>query len=528
MEENHAFNEIIGNANAPYINSLANGGALLTNYHAVTHPSEPNYFALYAGSTFGVADDANYSEPDPTLATVLQAAGKTFTGFIETAAPASPRKHNPWESFPEGTTVEKSFTTQFPTDFDTLPDVSFVIPNQNHDMHDGTIAAADSWLQTSLDAYAQWAVTHHSLLMVLWDEDDSSAGNQIPGILYGANISPGTYNASYNHYDILASITGSFSLTAPNSGATAAGLDGGIFKVSPTRWSASVDLGAHPAGWVPEASGDFNHDGTSDVLWYNSTTNQAEIWVLSNGQWSASTNLGSHPAGWQVAAAGDFSGDGTSDVLWFNSATGDAEVWKVANGQWAGSFDIGHHPAGWVPAGVGDFNRDGTSDILWFNPATGGAEIWKVANGQWAGNIDLGKHPAGWQPAGVGDFNHDGSSDILWFNPTTSAVELWLMENGQWSSSVTLGSHPAGWQPAGVGDFNRDGTSDILWFNPTTNNSEIWQIRDAQWAGGVNLGSHPAGWTISGVGDFNHDGATDIQWRETATGHVEEWLLTAS
>src|SRR3954452_22212513 len=124
VEENHSFGEIIGNPQAPYINSLASGGALLTNYHAVTHPSEPNYFALYAGSTFGVADDANYAEPDPTLATVLQTAGKTFTGFVETGPPASPRKHNPWESFAEGTAVEKSFTTQFPRDFSQLPDVS--------------------------------------------------------------------------------------------------------------------------------------------------------------------------------------------------------------------------------------------------------------------------------------------------------------------------------------------------------------------------------------------------------------------
>src|SRR6476660_2009854 len=104
VEENHAFNEIIGNPQAPYINSLASGGALLTNYHAVTHPSQPNYLALYAGSTFGVADNGVYNLPDPTLATVLQVAGASFTGYIE---PGSPRKHNPWESFPEGPAVER-------------------------------------------------------------------------------------------------------------------------------------------------------------------------------------------------------------------------------------------------------------------------------------------------------------------------------------------------------------------------------------------------------------------------------------
>src|SRR6476469_1662544 len=100
VEENHSFGEIIGNPQAPYINSLANSGALLTNYHAITHPSQPNYLALYAG--------------------------RTFTGYIETL---SPRKHNPWESFPEGTTVERNFNT-FPAaaNFNSLPDVAFVVP----------------------------------------------------------------------------------------------------------------------------------------------------------------------------------------------------------------------------------------------------------------------------------------------------------------------------------------------------------------------------------------------------------------
>ena len=104
MEENHSFNEIIGNSGAPYINgTLAAGGALLTNYFALTHPSEPNYFGIYAGSTFGVTDDNAHSEPDPTLATVLQAAGKSFAGYVESGG--SDFNHNPWESFPEGFSV---------------------------------------------------------------------------------------------------------------------------------------------------------------------------------------------------------------------------------------------------------------------------------------------------------------------------------------------------------------------------------------------------------------------------------------
>jgi hypothetical protein len=221
MEENHTFGEVVGDTvDAPYINNtLIAGGALLTNYFAITHPSEPNYLALYAGDTFGVVDDSAHSEADPSLYTVLNAVGKTFVGYVETSSPA---KHNPWESFPEGFSVEQNFAGLFPaTNFNALPDVAWVIPNQADDMHDGTIAQGDSWLQANIDGYAQWALTHNSLLVVTWDEDDSSASNKVPCILFGANVVPGLYSTTYNHYSLLRTICDAKGVTAPRNGATA-------------------------------------------------------------------------------------------------------------------------------------------------------------------------------------------------------------------------------------------------------------------------------------------------------------------
>jgi len=219
VEENHSESQIIGNSNAPFINNtLVKDGALMTNYSAITHPSEPNYFALYAGSTFGVTDDGDYSEPDPSLATVLNQAGKSFTGYVEAG---SPQKHNPWESFPEGTTVEKDFS-QFPTsNFASLPSVSFVVPNLNDDMHDGTVQQGDQWLQQNLSAYEQWAKANNSLLVVTWDENDGSSGNKVPTILDGAGVTPGQYSDAENHYDLLSTIAAAEGVTAPRNGGTA-------------------------------------------------------------------------------------------------------------------------------------------------------------------------------------------------------------------------------------------------------------------------------------------------------------------
>ena len=82
VEENHSFGGIIGNPQAPYINSLASGGALLTNYHAITHPSQPNYFALYAGSTFGVADFIRLPSPAARTTTVRLGAWLTRDSIV--------------------------------------------------------------------------------------------------------------------------------------------------------------------------------------------------------------------------------------------------------------------------------------------------------------------------------------------------------------------------------------------------------------------------------------------------------------
>jgi phosphatidylinositol-3-phosphatase len=226
VEENHAYEEILGNLQAGYINSLASNGALLTNYHAITHPSQPNYFALYAGSTFGVQDNNVHFESGPTIATILQGSGKTFTGFVESG---SPQKHNPWESFPEGFSVESDLRN-FPTNFHDLPRVSFIVPNLFDDMHDGTIAQGDQWLRAHIDTYAQWAKDNNSLLIITWDEDDNGPTNHVPLILYGAQVNQGTFQDSYNHYDLLATILAASGLDAPNLARDAVGIGNGVFK----------------------------------------------------------------------------------------------------------------------------------------------------------------------------------------------------------------------------------------------------------------------------------------------------------
>ena len=237
IEENHADTSIIGSSEAPYINSLANSGALFTESYGTHHPSLPNYLALFSGSNQGVTDDSCPPPGSPyatdNLGAQLIAAGKTFVGYSETLSaagsaecsngggPGYQRKHNPWVDFSNVPAESNQPFTSFPADFDKLPTVSFVVPNQQHDMHDGTINEGDEWLAANIDSYAQWAQTHNSLLIVTWDEDDFVDDNKIVTIFVGQQVKPGTYGETINHYNLLRTIEDIFGLPSVANSTTA-------------------------------------------------------------------------------------------------------------------------------------------------------------------------------------------------------------------------------------------------------------------------------------------------------------------
>jgi hypothetical protein len=215
--ENHSFDQIMSSTHAPFIHKLARDGALFTNAYAVTHPSEPNYFALFGGSTHGVHDNGHHTFDTPTLASALAATGKSFIGYVETA---SPRKHNPWESFTKARMTEQNLSA-FPSDFARLPTVSFVIPDLDHDMHDGSVQDGDAWLKLYLGAYSDWVKTHNSLLIVTFDEDDDLAGNHIVTIFYGAHVRPGKYAELVTHYSVLSTLLEIYGLPSIGEAKTA-------------------------------------------------------------------------------------------------------------------------------------------------------------------------------------------------------------------------------------------------------------------------------------------------------------------
>ncbi|WP_438829010.1 alkaline phosphatase family protein [Streptomyces hintoniae] len=233
--ENHAYSQVIGSSSAPYINTLTSGGANLTQAYAETHPSQPNYFALFSGSTQGVTDDSCYTpgfSSAANLASEVIAAGGSWASYNETLPSQGSttcssgnyaRKHNPWFGFSNVPTSTARTFAQFPTDYTTLPDISFVIPDLCGDMHDCSVSTGDTWLKNKLGAYATWAKTHNSLLVVTFDEDNRLSGNRIPTVLYGQPVTAGSSSATtYNHYDLLRTLEDSQGLGAHAGNAASA------------------------------------------------------------------------------------------------------------------------------------------------------------------------------------------------------------------------------------------------------------------------------------------------------------------
>lgn len=225
-------------AGAPYLAGLAAQGEYWPNYHGVSHPSEPNYMAIFSGSTQGQDGTDNCASLTATsLAGEALSAGVSIEGYMQDLVSGGlyACRHDPFSQFADARAHETDFSN-FPTDYAALPQLSVVVPNTTNDAGDtGTIADANAWMGANLDAYAQWAKANNSLLLVVTDENDSDPsysanqpgenGNGALAIAVGAGITPGsTNNTSYDHYSLLRTIEDIFGLGHLGASANAADL----------------------------------------------------------------------------------------------------------------------------------------------------------------------------------------------------------------------------------------------------------------------------------------------------------------
>jgi len=262
MMENTGYKSLIGNPNAPFINSVAATNGLATNYTGVSHPSQPNYIAATSGALNGVFNDNDITIDVPNIVDQIEGSGRTWKAYMQSFSLCSKptdhacgnqlyeRKHNPFISYKDVQTnpvrVAKIVDfSQFSTDLanNSVPAYSWISPDQCHDMHgraatpsdpcdfsqvQSLIATGDTFLSQTVSAIMNSrAWTGNSVIFITWDESDfpfsdvSGCCDAVPGAGGGhvvtltishSDHSARTSSVAYNHYSMLSTIEQGWSL----------------------------------------------------------------------------------------------------------------------------------------------------------------------------------------------------------------------------------------------------------------------------------------------------------------------------
>ena len=258
MEENHSYEQVTGNAAAPYLNSLAQQGASATQYYATMHPSISNYFVLTTGAP--QTNDNGFPGPvtADNLARELMAAGRSWKvyaedlpspGYLGNSTGNYVKHHNPFAYFSDvinnpqqaGNVVPFS---QFSSDLSAgqLPSFSMVIPDLPDDAHsckatmtcddNSMLADADGWLKTNIaPLLANSAFQKNGLLIIAFDEsniaDIRNGGGHVPFVMVGPRARAGVQSSVlYRHENTLKTFCTVLGIaTCPGAAATVSAED---------------------------------------------------------------------------------------------------------------------------------------------------------------------------------------------------------------------------------------------------------------------------------------------------------------
>jgi hypothetical protein len=202
--ENHSLSEM--QSQMPWTYRLGKKYGHATDFHAMTHPSLPNYLAIAGGSTFGVTDDLN--PPDHPIGGGAGVGGaRAHGGTARVYADDMPApctltnagryavRHNPWTYFTSERSECQAFDTdldRFPHDVRTghLPDAGMVVPDVCDDAHDCPLSTADAFIRQGVGLAMSGPDFRSGRLaiVVTADEDDRTQGNVILTILVHPSV----------------------------------------------------------------------------------------------------------------------------------------------------------------------------------------------------------------------------------------------------------------------------------------------------------------------------------------------------
>lgn len=247
MEENHSYAQM--RHEMPFLAKTSDTYGYATHWTAITHPSAPNYLAITGGSTFGITDDAAPAADEGAIGTARSVfdqaieAGKTAGTYAESmpknchlydypdrsdGVPRYAVRHNPWAYFSSGREsclASDQGLPQFATDVadNALPNVGFLVPNLDHDAHDGSLSTADHWLEQRLTpVLSSDDFTSGTLVVVVTaDEDDKASGNAVLTSVLTTALSHRVVDTPLTHYSLTRFIAQVLGVTPLHQGADA-------------------------------------------------------------------------------------------------------------------------------------------------------------------------------------------------------------------------------------------------------------------------------------------------------------------
>ena len=219
IEENHSLSQM--RSGMPYTFSLARHYGYASDYHALRHPSLPNYLAVAGGHMFGVDDDdppASHPIGSPSVFGQALAAGKSAGAYMDSMPTACARedsgpyavRHNPWTYF----TGERSDCLAHDQTMahlapdvaaGRLPQVGMVTPDKCHDAHDCPLSTADAWfkkLMTTVTSGPDWKSGHLAVVLTADEDDHDNQGNVVLTTVIHPSQSHHVVHSRLTHYSL--------------------------------------------------------------------------------------------------------------------------------------------------------------------------------------------------------------------------------------------------------------------------------------------------------------------------------------
>jgi len=117
-------------------------------------------------------------------------------------------------------------------------------------------------------------------------------------------------------------------------------MDGAVYKGSVGFAPNIISGGLVSPDWSIAGVADFNLDGHSDILWRNLNGGQNYIWYMNKNNALAGVDVFDLGGGtavtdqrWRIEGVGDFNRDGSPDIIWrlYDGVTGSVRVWHMNN-----------------------------------------------------------------------------------------------------------------------------------------------------------------------------------------------------